>query len=90
MQKRIALPGSTRRLLAGAKVVGKPDVNQRIEITIQIRRRPGFNLKKKLAELSSPGDSSASFAPGPCDQNFSCKKDPRQERQPCSDILGTS
>jgi len=53
MKKRIALAGSTRQPLAGAKIVGKPDVNQRIEITIQIRRKPGYDLKKKLTQLAS-------------------------------------
>jgi len=53
MQKRIALPGSTRRPLAGAKIVGKADPDQRIEITIQIRRRPGFDVGKKATQLAA-------------------------------------
>jgi kumamolisin len=53
MKSRTALPGSTRRPLAGAKVVGRVDPDQRIEITIQLRRRQGANLEKKVNEIAS-------------------------------------
>jgi kumamolisin len=50
---RVVLPGSDRKPAAGAKVVGKVDASQRIEITVQLRRRPGANLNKKLNEIYS-------------------------------------
>ena len=50
---RLALPGSERKPLAGAKPVGKVNPDQRIEITVQLRRRPGANLEKKLSEIYS-------------------------------------
>jgi kumamolisin len=53
MEKRIDLPGSTRRAVAGAKVVGKVDPKQRIEITIQVRRRSEVELQKKVKELAT-------------------------------------
>jgi len=53
MEKRVGLPGSDRRLIPGAKVVGKVDPNQRIEITIQLRRRLGADLKKTVQELAA-------------------------------------
>jgi kumamolisin len=53
MEKRIDLPGSNRRAMAGAKVVGKVDPDQRIEITIQVRRRAGADLDKKVKELET-------------------------------------
>jgi kumamolisin len=53
MEKRIDLPGSGRRTVAGAKVIGKVDPSQRIEITIQVRRRSEVELAKKLKELAT-------------------------------------
>ncbi len=53
MEKRIALPGSNRRPLAGAKVVGNVDPSQRIEITLQIRRRAGADLNAMVNKIAS-------------------------------------
>jgi kumamolisin len=53
MGKRIKLPGSDRKALPGAKVVGKVDPNQRIEITLQVRRKPGADLAKVVNDLAS-------------------------------------
>lgn len=53
MKKRITLPGSARRPLAGAKVVGAVDPAQRIEITLQIRRRPGSDLAATVDRISA-------------------------------------
>src|SRR5271169_1228068 len=55
MKKRITLPGSNRRPLAGAKVVGAVDSHQRIEITIQIRRRAGSDLDATVNKIASQG-----------------------------------
>lgn len=53
MAKRIKIPGSERRALTGAKVVGKVDPEQRIEITLQVRRRPGSPLEQQVAAIAS-------------------------------------
>jgi kumamolisin len=53
MKKRINLPGSARRPLAGAKVVGAVDSAQRIEITVQVRRRPGSDLAATVDKIST-------------------------------------
>lgn len=53
MANRIKLPGSDRKTLPGAKVVGKVDPNQRIEITLQVRRKPGADLAKVVGDLAS-------------------------------------
>jgi hypothetical protein len=53
MKKRITLPGSNRRPLPGAKVVGPVDSNQRIEITLQVRRQAGSELGGEFA--AGPG-----------------------------------
>jgi kumamolisin len=53
MPNRIKLSGSERSALPGAKVVGKVDPNQRIEITLQLRRKPGADLGKLVSEISS-------------------------------------
>jgi len=53
MKKRITLPGSNRQPLAGAKVVGAVDSSMRIEITLQLRRKPGANLEATVDKLSS-------------------------------------
>ena len=55
MKKRIALPGSNRLPLAGAKVVGAVDSDQRIEITIQIGRRAGCDLEATVNNIASRG-----------------------------------
>ena len=55
MKKRIALPGGSRRPLAGAKVVGAVDSDQRIEITIQIGRRAGCDLEATVNNIASQG-----------------------------------
>ena len=39
-RKRKAVAGSAKQLLPGAKVVGKPEPDQRIEITVLLRPRP--------------------------------------------------
>src|ERR1700733_5919553 len=61
MEKRVALPGSSRRPVAGAKAVGKVNPNQRIEITIQLRRRRGADLEKKISELSAQKPSDRKY-----------------------------
>jgi kumamolisin len=53
MKKRIALPGSNRLPLAGAKVVGAVDSDQRIEITIQIGRRAESDLEATVNNIAS-------------------------------------
>jgi kumamolisin len=51
--KRIKLPGSERRPMAGAKIVGAVDASQRIEITLQVRRRSGVVLKPMVEGIAS-------------------------------------
>jgi kumamolisin len=53
MKKRIALPGSNRRPLPRAKVVGAVDSNQRLEIAIQIGRRAGSDLEATVNNIAS-------------------------------------
>jgi len=53
MKKNITLPGSNRRPLPGAKVVGPVDPDQRIEITLQVRRQPGANLDLTVNNIAS-------------------------------------
>src|SRR5271168_2139444 len=55
MKKRITLPGSNRRPLTGAKIVGAVDSDQRIEITVQLRRRPGSDLDSTVNTIASQG-----------------------------------
>lgn len=55
MKKRITLPGSNRRPLPGAKVVGAVDSNQRIEITLQVRRKSGSDLDATVSKIASQG-----------------------------------
>src|SRR5271165_3754294 len=55
MKKHINLPGSIRRPLAGARIVGAVDPDQRIEITIQVRRRPGSDLDATVNKIASQG-----------------------------------
>jgi kumamolisin len=50
---RIKLPGSDRRPMPGAKIVGDVDASQRIEITLQLRRRSGVLLKPKVEDIAS-------------------------------------
>jgi len=53
MKNRVTLLGTTRRALPGAKIVGAVDPDQRIEITLQIRRRPGANLEATVSKIAS-------------------------------------
>jgi len=53
MKKNVTLPGSDRRPLPGAKVVGAVDPEQRIEITLQVRRKPGSNLDAAVNKIAS-------------------------------------
>src|ERR1051325_1464545 len=39
MKNRKLIPGSDKRMLPGAKVIGKLDSDERIEITVLVRRR---------------------------------------------------
>jgi kumamolisin len=55
MKKRITLPGSNRRPLAGAIVVGAVDSDQRIEITLQVRRKLGSDLDATVNKIASQG-----------------------------------
>lgn len=61
MEKRVELPGSDRRPIPGAKVVGKVDPSQRIEITIQLRRRKGANLEKTVQDLAAQKPSDRKY-----------------------------
>jgi kumamolisin len=61
MEKRIELPGSNRIAIKGAKVVGKVDPNQRIEITVQVRRRSEVELESKLKELATQQPSERKY-----------------------------
>ena len=53
MKKRVILPDSDRRPMRGAKVVGKVDPHQHIEITIQVRRRLGAKIEKMVEDIAS-------------------------------------
>jgi kumamolisin len=55
MAKRITLPDSKRLALPGAKVVGAVDPDQRIEITVQLRRKAGSDLDATVDRLASQG-----------------------------------
>ena len=50
---RVSVPGSERKLLPGAKIVGTVDPNQRIEITIQLRRRAGADLEQSVNQMAA-------------------------------------
>jgi len=52
VEKKVPIPGNTRRALPGAKVVGRADPNQRIDITVQLRWKQGENLDKKIEDLA--------------------------------------
>jgi kumamolisin len=54
-KKRFTLPDSKRLALPGAKVVGVVDPDQRIEITVQLRRKAGSNLEDTVNQISSQG-----------------------------------
>jgi kumamolisin len=51
---RTEIPGSNKKPLAGAKLVGKIDPDERIEVTLRVRRRPATAEAKKAA--SAPGE----------------------------------
>jgi len=61
MEKRVAIPGSNRRPLPGAKAVGPADPGQRIEITIQLRRRNGDELEKTIRRLAEQKPSERNY-----------------------------
>ncbi len=53
MKKRASISGSERLPLPGAKVVGAIDPSQRIEITLQVRRKPGSDLEATVNKIAS-------------------------------------
>ena len=55
MKKRISIAGSERTPLPGAKVVGAVDPSQRIEITLQVRRKKGADLDSAVDKIASQG-----------------------------------
>ncbi|HXB57592.1 MAG TPA: S53 family peptidase [Vicinamibacteria bacterium] len=52
-KSRVPLPGSERTPLRGAKLVGKVDPDLRIEITLQLRRRPGSQLEQRVSQIAA-------------------------------------
>src|SRR3989442_9518343 len=52
MERKVALAGSERRPLPGAEVLGAADVEQRITVTIYIRRNPEAPLVPSVEEFS--------------------------------------
>lgn len=55
MKKRVNIPGSDRTPLPGAKVVGAVDPDERIEITLQTRRKKGADLDTVVSTIASQG-----------------------------------
>ena len=55
MKKRVAISGSERAALPGAKVVGAVDPSQRIEITLQVRRKKSADLDATVSKIASQG-----------------------------------
>jgi len=55
MKKRLSIAGSERVPLPGAKVVGAINPSQRIEITLQVRRKPGSSFDAKVSKIASQG-----------------------------------
>src|SRR5258708_6436235 len=52
-KSRVPLPGSERTPVRGAKLVGKVDPDQRIEITLQLRRRSGSQLEQRVSQIAA-------------------------------------
>ena len=48
-----ALPGSERSPLPGARLVGKADPNERLEVTVLLRRREAAGLKAHVAKAAA-------------------------------------
>jgi kumamolisin len=44
----VPIPGSERRVLAGARAVGTPHPKERIEVTLYVRPRPGITTMKSM------------------------------------------
>lgn len=55
MKKRLPVSGSDRIPLPGAKVVGSVDPSQRIEITLQVRRKRGSDFDATVSKIASQG-----------------------------------
>src|SRR5579864_1137643 len=51
--KRVPVPGSERAPVPGAEVIGAPDPNQRIEVSLILRRRPSAEQLPAAEELGS-------------------------------------
>jgi kumamolisin len=51
--KRVPVPGSERAAVPDAQVIGAPDPNQRIEVTLVLRRRPSSEQLPPPEELGS-------------------------------------
>jgi kumamolisin len=47
-KNHIPVPGSERRVLAGARVVGTPHPKERLEVTLYVRPRPGITAMWSL------------------------------------------
>src|SRR5262245_58567851 len=50
---RIPIPGSERTPLPGARAVGTPDPNERIEVTVVVRRRPSSRGLASVKDIGS-------------------------------------
>jgi kumamolisin len=55
---RVAIPGSERTAVPGARVVGAPDPQQQINVTLVLRRRPGSTgpTRPEHVEARRPGE----------------------------------
>jgi kumamolisin len=61
-RNRAALPGSSRKLVPGARVVGPNDPNEQIEVTIRVRSRGSSDdLEKAVAALGATPPSQRTY-----------------------------
>src|SRR6476469_105444 len=61
-RNRAALPGSSRKLVPGARVVGPNDPNEQIAVTIRVRSRSsGKDLDKAVAALGATPPSQRTY-----------------------------
>ncbi|MGI9048330.1 MAG: S53 family peptidase [Rubrobacteraceae bacterium] len=56
----VLIPGSERQPLPGARVVGKPDGRERIEVNVLVRRSSGGDLESRVSAMGNlpPGERS--------------------------------
>ena len=65
---RIALPASYKESPKSAKLIGKINVDERIEVTIRLRRKPGAGEPKPGKEALSREEFRANYGADPADQ----------------------